>query len=120
MDAESARATLRMRCAADVAPFLSEDELALILAGNRLVDANGAWPDAVAWNGAYDMARAEAEAWGVKAAKAAANVDVSTPENRLNHSQVFDHCMAMQRRATLRIMSSVSSAVSSWNARCDP
>lgn len=110
--AAEARATLALLVAADVAPVLSTIELDAILLRVRLIDAYGALPDDTAWAGVYDMARAEAAAWGVKAARASATMSFETLSGTFNHSQVFEHCVAMQKAARLRIMGSVPGGAS--------
>ena len=78
-------------------PALSEDELEDILAAAAMPDDGGKTPEAEGWSPTYDMNRAASEAWLIKAARAAALVEVDPPGSGIVTSKVFDNCRRMAK-----------------------
>ncbi len=86
---------LKEMTAWDIDPALTEDELGDLLAGAALADTAGLAPLNEEWTPTYDLNTAAAQAWLVKAARAAATVD--EPAAGVVTSKVFDNCRAMAR-----------------------
>lgn len=86
---------LKQLTAWDIEPTLTEDDLDELLAVAALEDAAGLAPLHEEWTPTYDLNTAAAQAWLIKAARAAAIVD--TPEAGMVTSKVFDNCRAMAR-----------------------
>lgn len=84
---------LKQLTAWDAAPELTEDELEECLAGVALEDASGFAPVNEEWTPIYDLNAAAAQAWLIKAARAAATVD--EPTAGVVTSKVFDNCRSM-------------------------
>ena len=76
-------------------PALTEDELDDVLTENALPDDGGKIPEAEGWTPTYDFNRAAGEAWLIKAARAAALVEVDPPGSGIVTSKVFDNCRRM-------------------------
>jgi hypothetical protein len=86
-------------------PALTEDELEDLLTDSATPDAEGNAPEDDGWSPTYDLNLAAREAWLIKAARAAALVEVDPPESGIVTSKVFDNCRRMaelyaKRRAT--------------------
>jgi len=92
----------------DVEPTLTEPELEDILATAALEDAAGLAPLNEEWSPTYDLNAAVAQAWLIKAARAAATVDEPTAGTVT--SKIFDNCRAMARIYSARRKMSVSFA----------
>jgi hypothetical protein len=97
---------LKMMTAWDIQPTLAESELDDLLARAAREDSNGFAPLADEWSETYDLNAAAAEAWLIKAARAAAVVE-SSPTEQEAASKVFDNCRAMARLYRARIGLSV-------------
>lgn len=78
-------------------PPLSEDELEDLLAAAAFPDGDGKTPETEGWSPTYDMNKAAADGWLIKAARAASLVAVDPPESGIVTSKVFDNCRAMAR-----------------------
>jgi hypothetical protein len=78
-------------------PALSEDELEDVLAESALPDEAGKHREEEGWSPTYDISFAAREAWLIKAARAAALVEVDPPESGIVTSRVFDNCMRIAR-----------------------
>jgi hypothetical protein len=76
-------------------PALTEDELEDVLSETALTDGGGKTPEAEGWTPTYDINKAASEAWLIKAARAAALVEVDPPESGIVTSKVFDNCRRM-------------------------
>jgi hypothetical protein len=102
---ETAQEKLKKMTASDVAPTLTDDEIDEILIPCCLVDAAGNTPTAIGWTPTYDLNAAAATGWMIKAARAAATVEVDPPGSGLFTSKVFENCRAMGRiyRAKCRL-----------------
>ena len=81
----------------DVAPALTDDELDEILVPCCVIDKDGLPPSDPDWTPTYDINSAAASAWLIKAARAAATVEVDPPGSGLFTSKVFENCRAMAR-----------------------
>ena len=88
---------LKQMTAWDTEPALSEDDLEELLAAAALEDANGLAPLNEEWTPTYDLNAAVTHGWLIKAARAAATVEVDPPESGIVTSKVFDNCRAMAR-----------------------
>ena len=83
-------------------PALTEDELEDLLTDASIPDGDGVEPEGEGWEPTYDMNRAASEAWLIKAARAAALVEVDPPESGIVTSKIFDNCRAMARLYSAR------------------
>jgi len=92
-------------------PAITEDELEDLLEAAAMPDGTGKTPETEGWSPTYDINRAASEAWLIKAARAAALVEVDPPGSGIVTSKVFDNCRQMarlyasRRSATLSIVS---------------
>ncbi len=94
---ETALDKLKKMTAWENDPALTEDELEDLFAAASLRDHEGNPPGSEEWEPTYDLNKAAAEGWQIKAARAAALVEVDPPESGLFTSKVFDNCRAMAR-----------------------
>ena len=88
---------LKQMTAWDAYPALTEDELNDLLGAAAMEDSAGHSPIDVAWTPVYDLNTAAAAGWLIKAARAAATVEVDPPGSGIMTSKVFDNCRAMAR-----------------------
>ena len=86
---------LKQLTAWDIAPELTEEDLESTLASAALQDIVGLEPTHEEWSPTYDINAAAAQAWLIKAARAAATVD--EPTAGVITSKVFDNCRTMAR-----------------------
>ncbi len=94
-------------CAATSDPKLTDDDLLIALAAGSLADANGLQPTDTLWSPTYDLNRAAAQGWELKAGKAASDVDFQDAGGSYQLSQVVDHCTRMAARYRSRRMLAV-------------
>ena len=94
---ETAKDKLKKMTAWDVDPTLSEDELDELLIPCCLVDHSGLAPTDPGWTPTYDINAAAAAGWLIKAARAAALVEIDPPGSGIFTSKVFDNCRTMAR-----------------------
>jgi hypothetical protein len=85
---------LKQLTAHDVAPVLSDDDLDAVLAIAAVTDAAGLDPLNEEWTPSYDLNAAAAQAWLIKAGRAAAETEI---EEGVVTSKVFDNCRTMAR-----------------------
>ena len=78
-------------------PAITEDELEDLLEAAAMLDGTGKTPETEGWSPTYDINRAASEAWLIKAARAAALVEVDPPGSGIVTSKVFDNCRHMAR-----------------------
>ena len=97
---------LKQLTAWDIEPTLTEDDLNELLAIAAVKDTDGLTPDAAKWTPTYDLNAAAAQAWLIKAGRAAATVDA--PEAGMVTSKVFDNCCSMARIYASKRRASVS------------
>src|SRR5687767_14466790 len=83
-------------------PPLTEDELEAILESVGVVDSEGYGPSEEDWSPTYDVNKAAADAWLIKAARAATLVEVDPPGSGIVTSKVFDNCRRMARMYSSR------------------
>ena len=81
----------------DVEPTLSDDELDELLIPCCLKDKDGLTPTDPDWSPTYDLHLAASNGWLIKAARAAATVEIDPPGSGIMTSKVFDNCRAMAR-----------------------
>lgn len=86
---------LKQLTAWDIAPELTEDELEESLAAASLADITGLDPTNEEWTPTYDLNAAAAQAWLIKAARAASLTD--EPTSGVVTSRIFENCRAMAR-----------------------
>ena len=99
---------LKMLTDWDTEPALTEAEITDILDAAALADADGLLPEEEGWEPAYDLDRAAARVWLVKAARAASLTEAD-PETGKPTSIIFENCRRMaahyasRRNVTLTI-----------------
>jgi hypothetical protein len=91
-------------------PALSEDELEDVLAESALPDEEGKHREEEGWAPTYDINLAARDAWLIKAARAAALVEVDPPESGIVTSRIFDNCRRMARLYSARRSASLTIA----------
>lgn len=89
--------TLKKMTAWDVEPTLTEAELDELLVPCCIKDKEGLPPSDPSWSPTYDLYTAAANGWLIKAARAAALVEIDPPGSGIMTSKVFDNCRAMAR-----------------------
>lgn len=94
---ESSLEKLKKLTAWESEPTLTEDELEELLEAAGLIDGDGFAPGEEDWTPTYDINKAAADAWLIKAARAASLVEVDPPESGIVTSKVFDNCRTMAR-----------------------
>jgi len=106
---ETAKDKLKKMTAWDVEPTLSDSEIDELLSPASKADTSGLPPSDVGWTPTYDLNAAAADGWLIKAARAAALVEVDPPGSGILTSKVFDNCRAMARiyRAKCRLSLSI-------------
>jgi len=105
---ETALEKLKKITAWESDPALTEDELEDLLEAAGLTDGEGFAPSHEDWTPTYDINKAAAEAWLIKAARAASLVEVDPPESGIVTSKVFDNCRQMARIYSSRRASTIS------------
>ena len=98
---------LKMMTAWDIAPELSDAEIDELLAAASIPDAAGLPPSDPAWTPTYDLNSAAAAGWTIKAARAAALVELD-PGSGQYTSKVFDNCRTMSRMFAKKCSMSVA------------
>lgn len=67
------------------------------------------------WGGAYDLNRAAAAGWRIKAASVSNRHDFGSNQGNYNPSQVFDHCMKMAEHYAAKGVSSIVLSSGRWD-----
>jgi len=93
----TAKDKLKKMIAWDSEPILDDGEVDDLLDGASVMDKNGLKPSDTDWDATYDLNTAAANGWLIKAARAAALVEVDPPGSGIVTSKVFDNCRAMAR-----------------------
>jgi len=88
---------LKALTAWDTEPALAETEVEDILDAHAIVDEDGLAPADENWKPTYDMNKAAANAWLVKAARASALTEEDPPGSGIYTSKVFENCRSMAR-----------------------
>ena len=97
MSAEQVAAAVNRLAATDRDPVLSEDEVAAIVAAAKRMDADGREIIDEDWVETYDPRAAVAEAWEVKAGKAAGRADLARGGSSIKRGSVHEACLRMAR-----------------------
>jgi hypothetical protein len=87
---------LKILSAWDTEPVLTETEVEDILTAAATADAEGNSPASDNWVPTYDLNKAAADAWLIKAGRASATVEAGDSAE-VATSKVFDNCLAMAR-----------------------
>ncbi len=98
---------LKALTAWETEPVLTETGVEDILGNASVADAEGNAPSNDDWTPTYDINKAAAEAWLIKAARASALTEIDPPESGIVTSQVFENCMNMSREFKAKATSSV-------------
>ncbi len=88
---------LKLLTAWDLEPVLSEAELGEALANYAIADSQALAPVNEEWSPTYNLNAAAAHAWMIKAARAAATVEIDPPLSGIVTSKVFENCRSMAR-----------------------
>ena len=92
---EDAERRLRRMVQPDAPPTLTDDEVKELLEEAKRTDRFDVWPTQDGWEPTWDLPAAAAEAWMVKAGKAAADVSFDADGSRIDASDVHEHCRRM-------------------------
>lgn len=114
-------AIVKERAAADVAPTLDDPQLGQIVDRAARRDPDGHQPEFAPegdtgwepsdWNPTYDLNVACAAAWELKAAlTATTKFDIGIDQQRLDRSQIYDHCMEQARMYRARVVGTLPKA----------
>lgn len=98
---------LKSLTAWDTEPALTEAEVGSLLNAAAIKDADGFAPADEDWTPTYDVNKAAATAWLIKAARASDQTAVDPPESGIVTSKVFDNCLRMSRIYTKKASASV-------------
>lgn len=93
---ETPKDKLKKLTAASAEPALTDAEIDGLLAASGIADAEGNPPESEDWSPTYDIDRAAAEGWTIKAARAA-NTTETEPESLKVTSRIFENCLRMAR-----------------------
>ncbi len=74
------------------------------------MDKNGLKPSDTDWDATYDLNAAAANGWLIKAARAAALIELDPPGSGIVTSKVFDNCRAMARIYAGKLIGTVSTS----------
>lgn len=94
---------LKLLCDWESEPSLDETEVESILNEAAVADADGNPPTNDNWDPTYDIDRAAAEAWLIKAGKSTAITEIDPPDSGIVTTKVFDNCMRMSGKYASRI-----------------
>jgi hypothetical protein len=82
----------------DAVPELSDDELAQCLLAGAIPDSAGLFVNDHDWEPTYDINRAAAAAWTMKAAKVASDYTITIEQRELNRGQMIDNFLKMAKQ----------------------
>ena len=99
---------LKALAAWETEPILTETEVEDVLGNASVADSEGNAPANDDWTPTYDINKAAAEAWLIKAARASALTEIDPPESGIVTSQVFENCMKLSREFKTKVNSSIS------------
>jgi hypothetical protein len=105
---ESPKDTLKKMTAWDVEPALTDSEIDELLVPCCVKDKEGLAPSEPSWTPTYDLNLAASNGWLIKAARAAAMVEIDPPGSGIMTSKVFDNCRAMARIYGARVRIAIS------------
>jgi hypothetical protein len=103
MTQQEALDLLKAETAAGFDPKLSDTELESILLRARLADTDGRAPSDEDWEPTYDLNRAAAHGWRLKAGKCANHHGVTMKGRIFAAQQVYEHCLQQEREYKKRI-----------------
>lgn len=86
---------LKLLAAWDTEPALTETEIGDLLAEAAVADGDGLAPEDEEWTPTYNINKAAAAAWLIKAGRASALTEVDPPESGIVTSKVFENCVRM-------------------------
>lgn len=89
---------LKIRCAWQSEPTLSQDEITEILAMHQTADENGVSPGDPDYIPTWNLRAATREGWTWKMGKAAELQSTDLDGDRMSANQIFEHCERMVRR----------------------
>ncbi|MBX3290306.1 MAG: hypothetical protein KF855_13285 [Acidobacteria bacterium] len=92
---ENALEKLKLLTAWETEPALTEIEVEDLLNAASIADENGNEPANDSWVPTFDLNKAAADGWLIKAARASAMTEIEPPESGIVTSQVFDNCRKM-------------------------
>jgi hypothetical protein len=107
MTADEALETLGRLTASESYPTLDDDDLAQALLAGTLADPDGLVPSDADWTPTYDLNRAAAAGWRLKAGKVAGDFDVTDVGGTYRRSQIMELCERMATGYARRVVSSV-------------
>jgi hypothetical protein len=81
----------------DAVPPLTSDELAQCLLFGAVPDEDGLFIEDPHWVPTYDLNRAAASAWRLKAAKVASDYTITIEGRELNRSQMIDNFLKLAK-----------------------
>ena len=88
---------LKALTAWDTEPALTVTEVESLLNAASMTDADGLPPTDGEWTPTYNLNKAAATGWLIKAARASDQTAVDPPESGIVTSKVFDNCLKMSR-----------------------
>ncbi len=98
---------LKALTAWDTEPALTETEVESLLDASAIADADGLAPTDGEWTPTYNLNKAAATGWLIKAARASDQTAVDPPESGIVTSRVFENCLKMSRVYTAKGKASV-------------
>lgn len=93
---------LKKLAAWDTEPELTETEVEELLDTAAVADEEGNSPSNDDWTPTYDLNKAAADAWLIKAGRASALTEIDPPGSGIVTSKVFENCIAMSRSFAAR------------------
>jgi hypothetical protein len=99
---------LKALIAWDTEPALTEPEVESLLDASAVTDADGLAPSNEEWTPTYNLNKAAATGWLIKAARASDQTAVDPPESGIVTSKVFDNCLKMSREYKAKATATVA------------
>jgi hypothetical protein len=99
---------LKALTAWDTEPELTETEVESLLDASAIADVDGLAPTDGEWTPTYNLNKAAATGWLIKAARASDQTAVDPPESGIVTSKVFDNCLRMSREYKAKATASVT------------
>ncbi len=99
---------LKALTAWDTEPALTETEVESLLDAASMADADGLSPTDGEWTPTYNLNKAAATGWLIKAARASDQTAVDPPESGIVTSKVFDNCLRMSREFKAKATATVA------------
>lgn len=107
MEQTVARTRLSGMVAASSRPVLSQEELDAILEANRVPDTLGRLVTDQGYTPTYDLNRAAAEGWRMKAGKVAGDFDFSADNASYSKGAVMEKCLRMEAHYASRVLGTI-------------